>query len=447
MINAGNLQRFGSEQVPTAPVSQLLVGRAAFHDYIGKLRLETDFPGIQGVGFSVRVPPNQKNDFLATISRQDAKFRMWPTLKSEAGPDWHSIVYLEPRDERNEAAIGFNMYSEPTRRAAMQKARDTGDAATSGKVFLKQEITPNKQAGFIIYVPVYRGTQAPGNIKARRAQLLGFIYSPFRAGDFFQTLLDVPTQSRLLFRLYDSDALTPENLLYQSALQPEDYTPQYRSTVPFKAAGRNWTVIMENRPDFQRDSNSYLVTFVVVIGLFISAVLFGVTWTQAVAHARAEQTAWQLGQSEEKREQLLKSERHARLQAEEASRAKDDFLAVVSHELRTPLTSILGWASLIRSSQVNKDDLQRGLQTIERNAQAQAQLIEDLLDMSRIVSGRLRIETKPLDLDPILDAALDAARPAAQAKHIQLRKNYVAKGERVSRRPASFATNRVESAD
>ncbi len=148
LINAGNLQRFGSEQVPTAPVSQLLVGRAAFHDYIGKLRLETDFPGIQGVGFSVRVPPNQKNDFLATISRQDAKFRMWPTLKSEAGPDWHSIAYLEPRDERNEAAIGFNMYSEPTRRAAMQKARDTGDAATSGKVLLKQEITAKQASRF-----------------------------------------------------------------------------------------------------------------------------------------------------------------------------------------------------------------------------------------------------------------------------------------------------------
>jgi CHASE1-domain containing sensor protein len=97
---------------------------------------------------------------------------------------------LEPRDKRNQAAIGFNMFSEPTRRAAMEKARDKGDAVISSKVLLKQEITQNKQWGFLIYVPIYRGPRAPGSVEERRARLLGFVYSPFRAGDFFQTLLE-----------------------------------------------------------------------------------------------------------------------------------------------------------------------------------------------------------------------------------------------------------------
>ncbi|MDQ3815448.1 MAG: PAS domain S-box protein, partial [Armatimonadota bacterium] len=107
-------------------------------------------------------------------------------------------------------------------------------------------------------------------------------------------------------------------------------------------------------------------------------------------------------------------------EAQEANRAKDEFLAMLSHELRTPLTSMLGWAQLLRSGKLDKETSERALETIERNTKAQAQLIEDLLDLSRIITGKLRLEVRPTELAPVIEAALDAARPAADAKNIQL---------------------------
>ena len=103
-----------------------------------------------------------------------------------------------------------------------------------------------------------------------------------------------------------------------------------------------------------------------------------------------------------------------------ANRAKDEFLATVSHELRTPLNSILGWIRLLRTGQVDAATSAQGLDAIERNAKLQAQLIEDLLDVSRIVTGKLRFEARPVELAPVIEAALDVIRPAAQGKAIQL---------------------------
>ena len=122
------------------------------------------------------------------------------------------------------------------------------------------------------------------------------------------------------------------------------------------------------------------------------------------------------------REQLLAAERAARSEAEHASRMKDEFLATVSHELRTPLNAILGWSQLLRHEHVTKQDMQHGLETIERNARAQTQLIEDLLDMSRIVSGKLRLDVRSLEPAEFIDAAIETVLPAAQAKNIRIDK-------------------------
>jgi PAS domain S-box-containing protein len=120
-------------------------------------------------------------------------------------------------------------------------------------------------------------------------------------------------------------------------------------------------------------------------------------------------------------DESTKTERMAREDAERATRAKDDFLALVSHELRTPLSAILGWTQLLQKQAAGMPHLERGLGVIERNSRLQARLVEDLLDMSRIVSGKLRLEVQQVDLSNVIESALETARPAAEARTIRLR--------------------------
>src|ERR1044072_9129365 len=128
----------------------------------------------------------------------------------------------------------------------------------------------------------------------------------------------------------------------------------------------------------------------------------------------------QLQRSEEARGQLLLRAERARSEAEAANRIKDEFLATLSHELRTPLTSLLGWSSVLREGKRDEKVLAQGLDAIDRNARVQAQLIDDLLDVSRIVSGKLNLDVRPLDITSVARAAINVVQPAADAKGITL---------------------------
>ena len=121
---------------------------------------------------------------------------------------------------------------------------------------------------------------------------------------------------------------------------------------------------------------------------------------------------------EEARIRLLAKEKEAREEAQAASRMKDEFLATVSHELRTPLTAILGWTRIIRTGKLDPSKFARGLDVIERNGRAQAAIIDDILDVSRIITGKLRIELDAIDLAAVVQAAIDTVKPAADAKEI-----------------------------
>jgi len=132
---------------------------------------------------------------------------------------------------------------------------------------------------------------------------------------------------------------------------------------------------------------------------------------------RAEQA---LRESENKLASLLDSERAAREEAERANRTKDEFLSTVSHELRTPLNAILGYAQLLQRGKATAGDMGDGLTVIERNAKAQAQIIDDLLDMSRIITGNLRLSVALVELVPVIEAAIATVKPAADAKNIRL---------------------------
>jgi PAS domain S-box-containing protein len=148
-------------------------------------------------------------------------------------------------------------------------------------------------------------------------------------------------------------------------------------------------------------------------------IITGIAAQAAVAIDNARLYERAQGDAEE-RKHLLESERSARAHAERMSAIKDEFLAVLSHELRTPLSAILGWAQIMRHRIAHNDDMAKGLEIIERNARVQTQLIEDLLDMSRISSGKMRLDLQTLAPQLVIEAAAEMLRPAAAAKGIQL---------------------------
>lgn len=136
---------------------------------------------------------------------------------------------------------------------------------------------------------------------------------------------------------------------------------------------------------------------------------------EAFMQALAQQCAQAI-----ERARLYETEKQLRKQAEAANRVKDEFLATVSHELRTPLNSIVGWSSLLKTKKLDDETTARAIETIDRNAKAQAQIIEDLLDVSRIITGKLKLDTKLVDLDWVINASLEGFRPAAESKRINL---------------------------
>ncbi len=139
---------------------------------------------------------------------------------------------------------------------------------------------------------------------------------------------------------------------------------------------------------------------------------------------------------EAERESLLASERMARAEAERANRFKDDFLATLSHELRTPLNAIVGWAQLLQMHTLDPSEAKNGMEAIERNARALAQMIADLLDVSRISSGKLRLDAQPVDAASVVDSALSVILPAANAKEIRIQRSIDARAGTISGDPA-----------
>lgn len=132
----------------------------------------------------------------------------------------------------------------------------------------------------------------------------------------------------------------------------------------------------------------------------------------------------ELKRAEEKLAQLLVRERAARADSDKANRLKDEFLATVSHELRTPLNAVIGWSRMLRSGRLDPESQSHALEVIERNAWAQKQIIEDILDVSRVITGKLQLNLAPVDLKSVAEASLDAVRPALEAKEIKIETNY-----------------------
>jgi PAS domain S-box-containing protein len=654
------------------------VSRDEFRRFVERIEVQRRYPGAQGVGFTARVRPAERAAFVEALRRAGvADFQLRPEGERD---EYQPVTYIEPPDERNRAALGYDMRSEPVRREAMERAGDTGQPAASGRVTLVQEIDERKQAGFLIYVPVYHAGEVPATAEARREALRGFVYSPFRVDDLLGGLFGTVPFPLCDVAVYDGAEARPDQLLYRSDAArgepaPDSYRPRFTAEQTLDVGGRPWRVHFFTRRGSDIEREGRAAPLIALTGAAFGVALFFVTRSQVRARSQAEAAAsdarasenrfrtlveqspistqifspdgrtarvnraWEelwgvtlerLGdynvledpQLEEKgiapfirrgfageptavpailydpeetipgvtrnedprrwvsaviypvkdeagrvREVVLMHEditervraeeevrrsaerltlalasarlgdwrwdavtdavtlseraaeifgiepdtqltwerlrgllhvddrerarlaveravaersdydieyrverpgaaapvwvsargravydatgkvlgmlgvlqdvterkrieaelraqteaaERARREAEESSRLKDEFLATLSHELRTPLTSILGWAKLLRAGGLESEFAQRGLEAVERNAVAQTRLIGDLLDVSRIITGKLIVEPRPVDLAHVVEAGVESVRPAADARGVRL---------------------------
>lgn len=240
-----------------------------FRDYYQRLQIGKNYPGMQGFGYTARFPSNRVEEVEELVRRHGrTNFAVWPPTPPRA--EYHSIVFLEPMDARNQRAIGYDMFTENVRRAAMETARDTGDPVASGKVELVQELTgTDKQHGFLIYVPVYRGGRVPPTIEARREALLGFVYSPFRTGDLMRGIFGDSLPYGIHFSIHDGPAAGEDNLLFstKSGNGLIEAARGLRFSDEVVIAKRPWTLVFEATPAFAQVEGTALLFVVPLFGV------------------------------------------------------------------------------------------------------------------------------------------------------------------------------------
>lgn len=255
-----------------------------FARFVESLDISRHYPGIQGIGFAKAIRPHERALHEQRMREQGrAGYRIWPEGDRAL---YSSIVYIEPLDWRNQRAIGYDMFSEPTRREAMERARDTGDVAASAKVELVQEAGAQRQAGFLMYLPVYGRT--PETDAERRRFLVGWVYAPFRATDLVERTFDSRGGS-LDIRVYDGVEERAEALLHDDGRAPE---PGARTRLErIEVAGRPWTVRYTATGAFASRTERGLPWGVLVAGLAVAGLLFGISRGVTLARARAERSA------------------------------------------------------------------------------------------------------------------------------------------------------------
>lgn len=263
------------------------IERGEWQRFVSSLKIEAHYPGIQGIGFSQLIAPQDKEAHIAEV-RAEGDFFAKYTIKPEGVREQYtSILYLEPLNLRNQHAIGYDMFSEPVRHKAMERARDTGEPALSGKVVLVQEIDHYVQAGFLLYVPVYRKGMPTDTVEERRAALLGYVYSPFRMNDFMQSTYGVQRASNINLHIYDGNVtpqittnqhLNADKLMYDDVPQEARiYQSQFHAVSRLEFAGHEWTLQFTALPEFENSTRSPTINIIFFSGLVMSILLFGVT--------------------------------------------------------------------------------------------------------------------------------------------------------------------------
>jgi signal transduction histidine kinase/ActR/RegA family two-component response regulator len=369
-----------------------------FSRYVRRLQLKERYPAIEGIGYSQCMSAQNVSRVLRSLALDGTPVRLWPeTTQPERCP----VLFFDSPAGSHRRIRGLDLSADERMRQAMHTARD------SAQPTLARLDNEEFEGKLFVVIPVYRVPSA-ADVATRKRSLVGFVFSPLDAKRLFEHVVELTAPS-LTFEVFEGAFQTPDASLGGS---PVYESARFESSEPVDVSGQEWLVNVKLLSDgvaiVPEEAERALLG-----GLLISFMLFLVTRAQARAWETAARHEAELRTSAE----ALK-EREA--QASAANRAKDEFLATLSHELRTPLNVVLGWVGMLRHEVLGEERSRQALEIIERNARQQAELIDDLLDVSRIITGKLRLNLRPVDLAPIVTAVAEALRPSAEAKGVAL---------------------------
>ncbi len=389
------------------------VSREQWRLYVERLALAERYPGIQGVGFTQAIRPAERAAHVARIRSQGfADYDIHPAGEREL---YTSIIFLEPFSGRNLAAFGYDMYAEPIRQQAMQRAAQLGETSITGKVTLVQETHGTVQAGVLLYVPVHRPHLPTSTPDERMQALLGFVYSPYRVDDLMRGILraaDLP----LALHIYASADEAPEHLLHASREAPAPGSARYSALQRLELYGQTWTLRMDSRPEFE-DRFHANEALVFGLGVGLSLLVFFLTSSLALRHGRAQALA------EEMTRHIRQSRHDLRLSEERLSLAlkgSNDGLWDLDLEAGSMYASPRAWEMLgYRPNELPCDlKLWERVTVAEDLAQQKARLAQTMLANVDHFTTELRLLHKHGHVVPVLLRGYIQRDPQGMAQRI-----------------------------
>ena len=254
------------------------VTRKEWKTLVEHYKTNEHLPGIQGAGFSFIIPKNQLQNHIQKIRHEG-----FPdyNIKPAGNRDFYtSVLYLEPFNDSNLRAFGYDLFTEPVRRKAMEQARDFDLAALTDKIIIEQETDSNKQAGVLMFVPVYRNQKSINTLEDRKAAIVGWVFSPYKMNDLMSGALgrwDAPDKSRIHLQIYDNDNISAHSLLFDSQRQNTNHLQNASSrtlTLHLVFNGKMWTLCYSQLSDPFAYYNSKVIT-ALIFGISLSILMFG----------------------------------------------------------------------------------------------------------------------------------------------------------------------------
>ncbi len=417
------------------------VEREEWRGYVEGVELEDRYEGIQAIGYVRYVPPGERDEFEDRLAETFRDEGVQSSLAVQPGGErsgYYPVTFVEPFNEVNENLLGRDRYTEPAHRDAMDRARDTGEAEATGKVYMFSEASGNSGAslalvpGIVMYLPVYKKDEPTGTVDERRSALDGFVVCYLTTGELFRDIFEEPYEPEIDFEVYDGNELTPGNLLYnddavlragESLSRPansvsgaikkttglpvgeHDGPPGLNRSGRIEVAGRELWVYFEALPGFQVDGHSRLPLFVLLSGLAVSLLLFGITFMLARSRLRAEKAGQDLAE--------------ANRELEATNKELESFSYSVSHDLRAPLRSIDGFSQILLEDYADELD-EEGRDYLGRvrvSSQRMGRLIDDLLSLSRVTRGTMRRER--VSLSALAEEVAEGFREASPDRRVE----------------------------